>query len=351
MGLCSTTPKSDEKQQQDKADADNDMKNDEKVTDDADQKAENEALLGDRKSPEPTILDDPYDDCDVAHQERKEYYSREYTPPPTGSITVNVRYNRPVGYTIDRVSPDITIDQIKRKLNDKMGMLPPKQRLIYAQIQLEDGRKLSDYVPTTTLIMEKFVTLFLVKRLQGGGIAVIDYERESGNIIVGSEYGLEKPIKLSSFHVSCKSDRVNGQNMAGIVLYAYNRETDWKLNGIHLKSGYIVLKLIDNIKDIQSNQGQVHGKCYKSVFGIDIDDKVVGGGFAFVNNEWKFNSYSFNVTSKYHDKKKAMHKLEQQCILTAIEKWKKGIQNTYISDIKSKYKHYCIDHHCFYSPR
>ena len=35
-----------------------------------------------------------------------------------------------------------------------------------------------------------------------------------------------------------------------------------------------------------------------------IDNKVVGGGFAFKNNEWKFNSWTFNVGTPWTVAKK-----------------------------------------------
>eukprot|EP01084_Bolivina_argentea_P057690 105393_1 len=149
-------------------------------------------------------------------------------------------------------------------------------------------------------------------------------------ILIGD---LKDAIKITSFHVSCKSDKINGQDMAGVVLYSYDNKTDWRLNNVHCKSGYIIVKSFDNIKHIKSNQGQVHGKCYKFVFGQDIDDKVVGAGFAFFKGKWKFNSYTFNVATKYHDNKKSMHEMEQKCILAALGNWKKDIQNTYCTDV------------------
>ena len=172
-----------------------------------------------------------------------------------------------------------------------------------------------------------------------GGLVFAEDKRNKRIIFQNKDKS--KHFKVKSFHMSCDSDKIDfKENYLGMVLYSYKGKTDWELNEIHCKSGYMYIKIDHTFVNKECLKSR-HAQLYKSLFGVFPKDEVVGAGFAIQNGIIKFKSVTFNADDthkneekdcEFHDNSEFCHPIEQKWIKIALKNWKNGIQNTMIEE-------------------
>eukprot|EP01083_Nonionella_stella_P014115 39705_1 len=150
-------------------------------------------------------------------------------------------------------------------------------------------------------------------------------------------------LKIASFHVSCKSDHPQRDkvskhkwNAIGIVVFSLEGKSDFYLNNIHCKSGYIVLKT-DTKLGVKASE-TYHASCFRTVFGKSHKElsTLIAGGFAVRNGKCVFNSSTFNcggINDRYHFGTRTMNPLIQHYIELSVKNWMDNFkQNTSVKD-------------------
>ncbi|CAF0980998.1 unnamed protein product [Adineta ricciae] len=102
--------------------------------------------------------------------------------------------------------------------------------------------------------------------------------------------------RLTHFHICTGSDgfNTNIDSYVGFLVFSYDNQSKFILNGHHCQRGDIVIKQMHNLHHVSSRG--VYDTLFKWYYNRSLDEKFFGIGLLYSNKKWRFDLLS-------HDRK------------------------------------------------
>lgn len=107
--------------------------------------------------------------------------------------------------------------------------------------------------------------------------------------------------RLIHFHIYPESDEfdLNVDYYVGLLLFSYDDQSKFILNGHHCQRGDILIKKMNSFSVTDKLHREIYDLLFKSYFGRGLDDKLFGAGFIYVNKKWRFDLITYDDRNLY----------------------------------------------------
>jgi hypothetical protein len=107
--------------------------------------------------------------------------------------------------------------------------------------------------------------------------------------------------RLIHFHICAGSDQFNSNigSYVGLLIFSYDNQSKFKLNGRHSQRGDIMIKQTKFFNHPHTTRRGIYDALFKWYFDCLLSERFFGTGFLCVNGKWRFDLITYDERELY----------------------------------------------------